>query len=134
MKFDNISNLCKKNKNMKGAAFPLFETLYGETKDDATISETDLQKLCDQLKLLDAEGSELAYAIIRYYQVYHDPTSISTVLPYGSKMTKQGLKLDLGIFPKRLVAILYLFIELHMKKIQNDEERQLHTDMVLETV
>lgn len=120
---------------MKGTAFPLFETLYTETKDDDLIlSETDLQKLCDQLKTLETEGAELAYAIIRYYQVYHDTTSISTVLPYGSKMTKQGLKLDLGILPKRLIAILYLFIKLHLKKIENDEARQLQTNLVLETV
>jgi len=113
---------------MKIPPFPLFENLYANTDDSNKkthhIDENFLQEVCEKLKTIDDEGSELVYAIIRYFQVYYD-NKPSSHLPYGSKITKQGLKLDIAVFPKRLVEMLHLFLVLHSSKIQAEKEREM---------
>ena len=101
--------------------FPLFHTLYQDTEDAPPLSEDDQLKLIEDMKLLDVEGNELVYAIIRNFSLEKDK-GLFTKLPYQSKKIKKGLRFDMSQFPNRLQSMLRVFVDLHMKKIREEEE------------
>jgi len=103
-------------------SFPLFSTLLAETEGNV---QYDLSSIVDHVKLLDEEGFELTYAIIRYYQISYDNDTVKTTLPYGSKFTKQGLKIDFANLPQRLLMMMSVFLQLHTQKMETDRQRRL---------
>jgi hypothetical protein len=77
---------------------------------------TDIQKqfLCDQLKNMDDIGTELVYAVIRFYQLQYDKGNIME-LPYLMKKQKTGnvYKLEVNDLPLKLQHLILIFIMMH---------------------
>ncbi len=71
------------------------------------------QRIKAMTKANDSLTADILYAFVRRYQVEHaaEMTAESyKPLPYGSKLLKKGLRLDLSQMPPKLVCMLYTFL------------------------
>lgn len=71
------------------------------------------------VKLLDTDGHELLYVLIRTFEKTTSDKLSDT--PYGGKLTSKELKLDLDMLPVSLKWVLYKFVVLHHKKMTEDQ-------------
>ncbi len=78
-------------------------------KDPSVLIETIQQKI---LKV-DDMTADVVYAFIRRYQLEDNPDMTADKfkgLPYGCKLLKKGLKIDLALLPPKLLTMLYVFL------------------------
>ena len=126
---------------MAQSTFPLFSILEQKLEEEHIKLETpltDIQKqfLCDQLKNMDDIGTELVYAVIRFYQLQYDKGNIME-LPYLMKKQKTGnvYKLEVNDLPLKLQHLILIFIMMHsmnstmnnidnIDNIDNKEEKE----------
>jgi hypothetical protein len=102
-------------------SFPLYSVLSENIpKKDLTIPEkTDFMK---KIIELDVDGYELIYALIKYYYIQDKGNAMS--IPYKGTVLKNAVKFNLLDFPSQLKQILYKFILMHRKKIEEDKEKE----------
>lgn len=102
--------------------FPLYDSLYKEAEDtDLTASQK--KSFISKIQNIDIDGYELLYALIRSYQVEVDGINTKFDIPYSGKyVNKNDIEFDLSIFPNKLKRILYKFIQVHIKKIDEDNK------------
>jgi hypothetical protein len=115
----------KKKEKMAQSTFPLFSILEQKLEEEQIKLETpltDIQKqfLCDQLKNMDDIGTELVYAVIRFYQLQYDKGNIME-LPYLMKKQKTGnvYKLEVNDLPLKLQHLILIFIMMHSMNSMN---------------
>jgi hypothetical protein len=115
---------------MENTILPLFNSLKNKMENKIlNLNDDDILKLSDIInKDLDKEGYELLYIIIRYYSILEDDLNINE-LPYKSKTNKGGIKFNLNYFPKKLIYIIYYFIELHTKKMFEEKQREIKNNL-----
>lgn len=111
------------------SGFPLYDNLILKlpTKDLTIKQKDEYNKIC--LKI-DNNGTELIYALVHFFFRQND-TRIEgdiDVLPYsGSKKeVNKGvydITWNLMSFPIKLRQLLYKFVILHLKKIEEDNTR-----------
>lgn len=117
------------------SGLPIYDQLYNDTQTNNNIDLTTKQKdeFMKLLKTLDQNGSELIYALVRFYQLENCEDKSTFILPYDGKYLeldkkaiKHGVKyqfqFDLDCFPFHLKQMLYKFIKLHHQSLQNIEE------------
>ncbi len=99
--------------------FPLYDTLNKDipTTDLTTEEKTSFLK---NVKQLDENGTELFYALIKVYQLQNESNESHFTVPYGGKYVKKDIKFDLDCFPVYLKHILFKFIQIHVKKMNED--------------
>ena len=99
--------------------FPLYNNLLTDisSKDLKTIEKRNFIK---NIKKLDQNGFELIYVLIRVYYIDKED-STSFTIPYGGKFVKEDIKFDLEVLPFTLKQILYKFIFMHIKKMDDDK-------------
>jgi hypothetical protein len=103
--------------------FPLFDTLYKQTEEKSTnISTEERLKLSEQINSLDKTAHEYIYAIIRNYQLECDKDCFDD-LPYSVKVQKNGYKWEMQKLPSRLVVMIKHFVELHLEKQKEENQR-----------
>ena len=105
-------------------SFPLFDSLFKATEDKKNIIidyDTRL-KLGEDIKKLCTNAHEYVYALIRKFSLELDSGIIDT-LPYEPKVYKNGYKFEVCKLPNRLVIMLIQFVELEMKRSDDDSER-----------
>ena len=98
--------------------FPLYDNLREKlkTKDLLVREKTHF---IDMIKKIDKDGQELLYALIRYhYNLNADKNNQD--LPYEGKYVNETLCFDLDKFPIELKQILYKFIQIHIKKMEEE--------------
>jgi hypothetical protein len=99
--------------------FPLYSTLSLKLpKKDLTISQKS--DLTTKLNNIDTEGAELIFALINCYYIDKDKGDSMTI-PYNGKLSPDKVDFDLSDLPIPLRHILYKFVSLHKKKIQEDK-------------
>ena len=78
----------------------------------------------EKIKLIDTNGEELIYALIKFYEKDHSKGKTSVNLPYKGKQTKKtnALKFDLEELPKQLKQIVYKFLLTHIKMMEEDSQ------------
>lgn len=105
-------------------SFPLFDTIISETEDkDLTLVNKRL--LIKKIEELDIEGMELIYALISHYNdKYKDGGN--NLLPYEGKYINNDMTYDLECMPNRLKQLLFKFINMHKKRM--DDELNLCID------
>ena len=103
--------------------FPLYDTL---NVDIPTIDLTNKQKdaFLRNVKLLDVDGMERLYVIIRIHQLENSEDKSSYIIPYKGKFVKSDLKFDLDELPTDLKHILFKFVTIHRKTME--ENSNLH--------
>ena len=103
------------------SSFPLFETLYNDTKEQHAnpFSNQDQQFVLENIAQLDENGREIFYAIIRQDQ-FKRCSNTTNDLPTCCKQMKSGIRVDFDKVPNHLKYILFEFIKRHLQKIQED--------------
>ena len=102
--------------------FPLFDTLSSQTENkDLTTGQKD--ELMKMIKTIDEEGSERIYVLIRMFQLENSEDKSTFKIPYGGKYVKTDLKFDLNDLPYQLKQIIYKFVVMHNKTM--DEENKI---------
>ena len=96
--------------------FPLYHSMLSAVKPkDLTIKQKD--DFISKLKHIDDNGTELIYALIKYFEIEHDEKDKTNVykLPYAGEYTTDGnIVLNLENFPVKLKQVLYKFINIHI--------------------
>lgn len=100
--------------------FPLYNTLLSEIKDK-DLTATQKKDFLKKIEKIDQTGSELVYALIKYYYVKNEK-NITTNNPYDGKMVENNITYDINSFPYKLRQILYKFIQKHIKKLKEDKQ------------
>jgi len=105
-------------------SFPLFASL------DKNIPKKDLtakqkQEYIDKVANIDITGKELVYALIMVFYTTTENTLYSDEIPYKGKYgdgdgDKKEITWVFSEFPVRLRHILYKFVKLHEKKMNEE--------------
>lgn len=109
--------------------FPLFQTILKQTEENVDDEMTNKEKmeLSEQISKLDKAGHEYIYAIIRNYQLEFDKDDYEE-LPYKVRVKKNGYKWEMDKLPKRLLKMVRQFVQLHLQKIQEENQRTTFFD------
>jgi len=106
------------------SSFPLFNTLYNECIEmKEPIDYESQMEICRKIKLLDDEGHEILIVLIAYFHLNVEKGYGLNPFPHQPRMIKQGLKFDMTNFPMLLIKMIYRFLQLHEKKIQDEQFR-----------
>ena len=99
--------------------FPLFDNLNKDLpNEEITVKQKD--KFIKLVKDIDEYGSELIYALIRFYQLENSDDKSTFKLPYGGKFVKHDMKFDYNELPNELKHILFKFIQIHIKTLKEE--------------
>lgn len=111
------------NKLEMSADFPLYNSLAKNINNkDLTIAQK--KEFVSSMETFDTSGQELIYALIRVYQKENkDDTTYG-----GDVVTTDGdtkrITYDLDQFPNKLKQILYKFMKMHVKKMEEDRKME----------
>ena len=101
--------------------FPLYDSLISDAKNlDLNITEKD--DLIKMIKNIDEEGAERIYVLIRMYQLENNEDKSTFKIPYGGKYIKNDLKFDLNDLPNQLKQIIYKFVLMHYKTMEEENK------------
>jgi len=100
--------------------FPLYDTLFNEITTNEDISDKEKDKFIKMVKNIDQTGYELIYVLIRVYQLENSEDKSTFKLPFGGKYSKEDIKFDLNELPNKLKHMLYRFVNIHTKKIEEE--------------
>lgn len=90
--------------------FPLYNQLQHSIHDTTTpVSEHEKLECVSRIPHLQVNERELIFALIRYHQL-HDSSVHPSILPYGGRNQKTGVKFDFDKFPNTLQHILVEFV------------------------
>ena len=105
--------------------FPLYDTL---NCDIPSIDLTNKEKetFLKQVKLLDVDGIERLYVIIRIHQLENSEDKSSYIIPYKGKFVKTDIKFNLDDLPIDLKHMLSKFLKIHCKMML--ENSTLHKE------
>lgn len=104
--------------------FPLYDNLLKNIKKrDLTTKQKD--EFIDLVNGLDEHGVELIYALIRTHKQHSSKTS-EDVLPYSGVNNDGSLEFDLEKFPSTLKQVLYKFLGMHIKNMQEESQISAH--------
>ena len=99
--------------------FPLYDNLIKDLpEEEITVKQKD--KFIKLVKDIDDYGSELIYALIRFYQLENSEDKSTFKLPYGGKYVKHDMKFDFNELPNQLKHILFKFIQIHIKTLKEE--------------
>lgn len=109
--------------------FPLYDSLVnGIPKKDLTVKQKE--EFITKIKNIDSTGRDLVYALIQFYRIENDGGSACSGIPYKGKREEDdkvsNISWSLTNFPTKLRHVLYKFVNLHMKNMEEEEVRQTH--------
>ena len=112
--------------------FPIYDLLHSQINPeerDKPIPEEELKILIDKITVLDKTGKDMVYIFTRIHSLRYSNSKLLDV-PYGgqkvsTRMDNNNLicdvKFDLRNFPPVLNRMLSKFVELHLRKQQEDK-------------
>ena len=101
--------------------FPLYDTLSQDIENiDLTTKQKD--EFMKLLKNIDVDGSERIYVLIRMFQLENSEDKTTFKIPYGGKFVKNDIKFDLNDLPNELKQILYKFVVIHCKTMEEEDK------------
>lgn len=102
--------------------FPFYDMLSTNIKNkDLTIKQKN--DFMSKISEIDENGFELIYVIIRLYEIQNNKEDRidSYKLPYsGFYINKTDVQFDLEQFPNILKQMLYKFINIHIKQMEEE--------------
>lgn len=99
--------------------FPLYDNLYQNIQSkDLTVKQKN--DFMEKIKNINDIGSELIYALIRVYQMENNNEDNSIILPYDGKFIDNDMIFDLNLLPNKLKQILYKFVKLHTRTMNEE--------------
>ena len=106
--------------------FPLYSSLKSQIKLEKKLNVSQKNSFLKKINKMNPAGIELIYIIIRTYELEQNnykPISSSS-LPFEGQFKDSSITFDLDKLPQELSLILYNFMGIHLKKI--DEEKKLN--------
>ncbi len=92
----------------------IYNTVKNNLPSEFETQEVYIAGIQAKMAKVDAMTADVMYAFIRKYQMEETPGSPNAEkvrqLPYGSKVLKKGLKVDLAVLPQELLCMLYIFL------------------------
>lgn len=104
---------------MTSITFPLYNNLSKDL-DKEEIAQKDHDKFIKLIKTFDTPGYEIIYILIMCYQIEHNETTNTMILPYSGKFVNNDITFDFTEFPQDLKKILYKFVKIHTKKMKEE--------------
>ena len=107
--------------------FPLYDSLIRDIpKKDLSVSQKE--ELIEKINEIDENGRSLVYALIQFYNIENRDEELSEDLPYGGtkdviKKGKETLTSTLTNLPVKLRHILYKFVIMHTKNMEEQAQR-----------
>jgi hypothetical protein len=101
--------------------FPLYDSLISYTKN-LDLNSTEKDDLIKMIKNIDEEGAERIYVLIRMYQLENNEDKSTFKIPYGGKYVKNDIKFDLNDLPNQLKQIIYKFVLMHNKTMEEEKK------------
>lgn len=101
---------------------PIYDNIISSLRNDGnkvqSITKEEKQTLINNINNYQ-DVHEIVFAIIRFYQLQHGNNI--TDKPFYCKYlkTKGGYKFDLDNIPNKLIRILIIFYDIHIKSINN---------------
>lgn len=114
--------------------FPLYSLLQSQVEKPENynpLTEEEIVSLISKLNQLDKTGRDMIYVFIRVHCLRNTETKILNI-PYGgvklaTKPENESIcdvKFDVRQFPPILSRMLARFADLHLRKIQEDKDKQ----------
>jgi len=110
------------------SGFPLYDNLILQiSKKDLSVKQkTEFIQL---LGIIDNQGKERIYALIQFYFMENESKQVKETLPYKGVCNRAGdsgctnVTWVLTNFPIKLRQLLYKFIKMHVKSLQEAPQR-----------
>lgn len=90
-------------------SFPLYDTFARSAATMKELTNEQKKKLIDNIKLLDQDGLDKVYLIIRYAAQLENDDTVFT-----AKYQKKGVVFNLDAFSDDLQKIIWAFVEKHL--------------------
>ena len=109
------------------SGFPLYDNLIKRTvKKDLTVKQK--QQFIKDVKRVDDQGKELIYALIIFYYQQNEASTQGDQLPYrgvseSRNKGRQDLSWIFTDFPIKLRHLLYQFVNMNIKTIEEESSR-----------
>ena len=102
--------------------FPLYENMNKDIKSK-DLTKKQKKEFITLVKKIDNNGAELLYALIRVHELNTSKGLSGTYkLPYSGTYSGSDITFDLESFPSKLKQILYKFITIHIKTMEERNE------------
>ncbi len=109
------------------SSFPFYDIMMKDTKTaDLTVKQKN--DFLAKMLLIDKNGYELIYALIRVFEINNEDLPSSFKLPYSGKFIDKDMHFDLEKLPLKLRQVLYKFINVHLEKMEEEKNKQLLSD------
>ena len=107
--------------------FPLYNNL-SQDLPNKELTQKQKQEIIKNISKIDSNGLELIYSLIHYYFNSNEKDSAISVIPYGGYKVKNendthDVTWDIDSFPTKLKQLLYKFVSVHLKSIQEKFDR-----------
>lgn len=107
--------------------FPLYDNL-SQDLPKKELTQKQKQEIIKNISQIDTNGLELIYSLIHYYFNSNEKDSIISDLPYGGVKVKNDnnthdVTWDIDSFPTKLKQLLYKFVSMHLKSIEEKFDR-----------
>lgn len=103
--------------------FPFYDSMIKDVKNkDLTMKQKD--DFISTINKIDENGYELVYALIRIYEMQHEENSGTFIIPYSGKYIEKDIQFDLEQFPFKLKQILFKFVSIHIKKMNEEHSEK----------
>ena len=103
--------------------------LYKSLKKDLDNKDLTRSQITDfnkNIKLIDEKGADIIYIIIKMFELETNPKTTNAIPYDGKAVSAKELKFDMSKFPLNLKHIIYKFLKIHIKNIE--EENKLNLD------
>lgn len=102
--------------------FPLYDNL-SQDLPNKELTQKQKQEIVKNISQIDPNGLELIYSLIHYYFNSNEKDSDISDLPYGGVKVKNDndthdVEWDIDNFPTKLKQLLYKFVSMHLKSIE----------------
>lgn len=94
----------------------LYDTLSKDIHN-TELPTTGKDEFIKMVKKLDAKGNEIFFILMKLHEM---KTSENSGIPYDGKMTSDEIKFDLESIPVQLQHMLFKFMSIHIKSIEED--------------
>ncbi len=106
-------------------SFPLYDIFAKQALEfSSSLNDNDLKKIIDDIKILDQDGINNLYLIIRYAAKLENDEKV-----YNAKFNRKGVVFNLESMPELLQKTIYAFVQKH---IQENQTSSFPVDIVFE--
>lgn len=97
---------------------PLYYSLKNDTKP-LDLTPEQKEDLLFNIKKMDEKGCELFFILLKLHEIDTMPEALDG-LPYECRYVSKEYRFDLEKFPDHLKQILYKFVKMHVKNMEEE--------------